>query len=63
MSTETGSPLDVANFEFLEVGPDSTRATLQINAGGKSLKFCLDRTQLELLGLMANKVAAMLDGT
>ena len=61
MSTETQLPLDVANFEFIEGGPDSTRATLQIKAGGQSLNFCLDRVQLELLGVMANKAAAMLD--
>ena len=57
-----GNPtLDVLGFEFLEGTPDSTRATLEIDAGNMKFKFCLTSEQLELLALKANKVAALVE--
>ena len=53
--------LDILGFEFLEGTPDSTRATLEIDAGNMRFKFCLTSEQLELLALKANKVAALVE--
>ena len=33
--------LDILGFEFLEGTPNSTRATLEIDAGNMRFKFCL----------------------
>jgi len=53
--------LDILGFELLEGTPDSTRATLGIDARNMRFKFCLTIEQLELLALKSNKVAALLE--
>ena len=58
--TKRNLPLDVIDFEFLKGAPDSTRAVLEIQAGPRKIRLCLDKVQLELLALKANKAAAML---
>ena len=43
--------LDILGFEFLEGTSNSTRATLEIDAGNMRFKFCMTSEQLELLAL------------